>query len=47
MLGEGAADPDEDRPRPALERFDLRKREVSELAGEANWFVVSGDGHGS
>ena len=44
VLGEGAADLDDDRPRPALERFDLRKREVTQLAGEANWYVVSGDG---
>ena len=44
VLGEGAADLDEDRPRPALERFDLRKREVTVLAGEVNWFVASGDG---
>ena len=34
VLGEGVADLDEDRPRPALERFDLRKREASVLAGE-------------
>jgi tricorn protease len=44
ILGEGAADLDEDRPRPALERFDLRKREVTTLAGEVNWYAVSGDG---
>ena len=44
MLGEGTADLDEDRPRPALERFDLRKREVTTLAGEVNWYAVSGDG---
>ncbi|HEY6791782.1 MAG TPA: S41 family peptidase, partial [Trebonia sp.] len=44
VLGEGAADPDEDRPRPALERFDLRKRESSVLASEVNWFAVTGDG---
>jgi tricorn protease len=44
MLGEGGADLDGDRPRPALERFDLRKREVTELAGELDWFDVSGDG---
>jgi tricorn protease len=44
VLGESAADVDEDRPRPALERFDLRKREVSEVAGEIDWFDVSGDG---
>jgi tricorn protease len=44
VLGEGTADLDEDRPRPALERFDLRKREVTTLAGEVNWHAVSGDG---
>jgi tricorn protease len=44
VLGEGGADPDGDRPRAALERFDLRKREVTELAGELDWFAVSGDG---
>jgi tricorn protease len=44
VLGEGAADLDEDRPRPALERFDLRKREVITLASEVNWFAASGDG---
>ncbi|MBV9204852.1 MAG: PDZ domain-containing protein, partial [Actinobacteria bacterium] len=44
VLGEGRADPGDDAPRPALERFDLRKREVTELAGELDWFEVSGDG---
>ncbi|HSZ41518.1 MAG TPA: PDZ domain-containing protein, partial [Trebonia sp.] len=44
VLGEGAADLDDDRPRPALERFDLRKREVTTLAAEIDWFRVSGDG---
>ncbi|HXZ71536.1 MAG TPA: PDZ domain-containing protein, partial [Streptosporangiaceae bacterium] len=44
VLGESAADLDEDAPRPALERFDLRKREVAEVAGEIDWFDVSGDG---
>jgi tricorn protease len=44
VLGEGGADLDDDRPRPALERFDLRKREVAEIAGEIDWFDVSGDG---
>ena len=44
VLGEGIADPDDAHPRPALERFDLRKRESSVLAGEVSWFVVSGDG---
>ena len=44
VLGEGGAGPDEDRPRPALQRFDLRKREVKELAAGLDWFQVSGDG---
>jgi len=44
VLGEGGADLDADGPRPALERFDLRKREVTEIAGEIDWFDVSGDG---
>ena len=44
VLGEGGADPDGDGPRPALERFDLRKREVKELVGALDWFRVSGDG---
>jgi tricorn protease len=44
VLGEGAADLDADRPRPGLERFDLRKREVTTLAGEVDWFAVSRDG---
>jgi tricorn protease len=44
VLGEGHANDDDDAPRPVLERFDLRKREVTELAGELDWFDVSGDG---
>jgi tricorn protease len=44
VLGEGGADLDDDRPRPALQRFDLRKREVKELAEALDWFRVSGDG---
>ena len=44
VLGEGAASPEDDGPRPVLERFDLRKREVTELVGELDWFDVSGDG---
>jgi tricorn protease len=44
VLGEGGAGPDDDRPRPALQRFDLRKRDVKELAGGLDWFRVSGDG---
>ena len=44
VLGEGGAEPDGDPARSALERFDLRKRDVTELAGELDWFAVSGDG---
>ncbi len=44
VLGEGGAGLDDDRPRPSLQRFDLRKREVKELAGALDWFRVSGDG---
>jgi len=44
VLGEGNASPEDDAPRPVLERFDLRKREVTELVGELDWFDVSGDG---
>jgi tricorn protease len=44
VLGEGGAAVDDDAPRPALERYDLRKREVTELADELDWFDVSGDG---
>ena len=44
VLGEGGAGLDDDRPRPVLQRFDLRKREVKELTGGLDWFRVSGDG---
>ncbi len=44
VLGEGIASPDDDAPRPVLERFDLRKREVANVVGELDWFDVSGDG---
>jgi tricorn protease len=44
VLGEGSASPEDDAPRPVLERFDLYKREVTELVGELDWFDVSGDG---
>jgi tricorn protease len=44
VLGEGFATVDDDAPRPALERFDLRKREVTEIATAVDWFAVSGDG---
>ena len=35
VLGEGIASPDDDAPRPVLERFDLRKREVAERGRRA------------
>ncbi|HEV3171142.1 MAG TPA: PDZ domain-containing protein, partial [Actinocrinis sp.] len=44
VLGEGSASTEDDAPRPVLERFDLRKRELTELDGEFDWFDVSGDG---
>jgi tricorn protease len=44
VLGESLANADDDAPRPVLERFDLRKREVTELVSELDWFDVSGDG---
>ncbi len=44
VLGEGAASPEDDAERPVLEAFDLRKREITELSGELDWFDVSGDG---
>ena len=43
-LGIGGARPGDDAPRPVFERFDFARRDVSELAGEADWFEVSGDG---
>ncbi len=43
-LGEGGATPDDDLPRPSLEHFDIKKSKCSELADEADWFDVSGDG---
>ncbi|MGE5135555.1 MAG: S41 family peptidase, partial [Gemmatimonadota bacterium] len=44
VLGEGQADPDDDRPRPALERYDFARQRCSELVAELDWFEVSGDG---
>lgn len=43
-LGIGGAQPAGDPPRPVLERFSFARREVCELAGEADWFEASGDG---
>lgn len=44
VLGEGGAEPSDDRPRSALERFDLRKREITTIVDELDWFCTSGDG---
>ena len=44
VLGENAADPDDDGPRSVLERFDLARRKCTELVDELDWFTVSGDG---
>ncbi len=43
-LGEGGAQPGEARPRPALQRFDFARQQVSVLAEGISWFEVSGDG---
>ena len=43
-LGLGGAHLTDDPPRPALERFDLSKREVTELSAGVDWFEASGDG---
>src|SRR5262249_20227324 len=44
VIGEGVADLDVDRTRPAFGRLVLRKRTVTTLASEVNWFAASGDG---
>ncbi len=44
VLGEGAAVPDDKRPRSSLERFDLARRKTTELVGGLDWFEASGDG---
>jgi tricorn protease len=44
VLGEGRANEQDEPQRSALERFDLHKREVTEVVGELDWFDVSGDG---
>jgi tricorn protease len=45
VLGEGAVDPDDDPPRPSLERFDFSQRTCSEVVAALDWFEVSGDGN--
>jgi tricorn protease len=42
-LGLGGARPDDDAPRPELERFDLKKQSVTVLEN-VDWFRTSGDG---
>jgi tricorn protease len=44
VLGEGGASPEAPPRRPSLERFDLAKRECTELRAELDRYVVSGDG---
>ncbi|HEY2575102.1 MAG TPA: PDZ domain-containing protein [Streptosporangiaceae bacterium] len=45
VLGEGGASPDAPpRRRASLERFDLARRECTELCAELDGFAVSGDG---
>jgi tricorn protease len=44
QLGLGGAAPDDDAPRPSLERFNFGKRAATELAGDVDWFEASGDG---
>ncbi len=44
VLGNSAAGPDDERDRPALERFDLTKRTSEELTDGVDAFEVSGDG---
>jgi tricorn protease len=44
VLGESGASPDAPPRRASLERFDLGKRECTELCAELDRFTVSGDG---
>jgi tricorn protease len=43
-LGLGGARPSDDAPRPVLERFDIRRQQVTVLQENVDWFVTSGDG---
>ncbi|WP_405365822.1 PDZ domain-containing protein [Kitasatospora sp. NBC_00039] len=43
-LGDEAASLEDERPRPALERFDFRKRRAEQLVDGLDGFAVSGDG---
>jgi tricorn protease len=44
VLGAGRATPDDPGPRTTLERYDLGQQRVEELASDASYFRVSGDG---
>ncbi|HEY0938385.1 MAG TPA: PDZ domain-containing protein, partial [Trebonia sp.] len=44
VLGAGGSSPDAPARRASLERFDLAKRECTELLAEVDGFAVSGDG---
>jgi tricorn protease len=43
-LGQGGARLTDDAPRPVLERFDIRRQQVTVLRDNVDWFVTSGDG---
>jgi tricorn protease len=43
-LGQGGARLSDDAPRPALERFDLRRQQATVLRDNVDWFVASRDG---
>lgn len=43
-LGDSQATPDDEPPKPVLERFDFGKRRREQITDKANWAVVSGDG---
>jgi tricorn protease len=43
-LGDGAPEAGGRPPRASLERFSLRERELTVVAGELDWFAASGDG---
>ncbi|WP_457029856.1 S41 family peptidase [Kitasatospora sp. P5_F3] len=44
MLGDNAASLEDEHPRPALERFDFKKRKAEQLVEALDDFRVSGDG---
>ena len=43
-LGQGGARPEDDAPRPSLERFDIVRQRTTTLRDDVDWFSVSGDG---